>query len=153
MQGAPTVAEFAAIRAPNERPGVPRPILGPAIAGAIGLGTCVAFGIVNPEGGPTICPFRAATGLYCPGCGATRMMHQLMIGDVGRAVRLNPLAFLFVPLMAWWSFAGLTAMLGGPRLATPRFTARQTWLLAGVVLAFWILRNVPVFPFRLMGPL
>ena len=140
------------MRAPSQPPVVPRPMLGPAIAGAIGLGTCVAFGIVNPEGGPTICPFRAATGLYCPGCGATRMMHQLMTGDVGRALRLNPLAFLFVPLMAWWCFAGLTAMLGGPRWATPTFTARQTWLLAGVVLAFWILRNIPTSPFTLLAP-
>jgi hypothetical protein len=80
-------------------------------------------------------------------------LHHLVIGDIGRAFRLNPLAFLFVPLMAWWCFAGLTAMVGGPRWTTPSFTARQTWILAGVVVAFWVLRNVPIFPFRLMGPL
>lgn len=80
------------------------------------------------------------------------MLHSLMTGDVGRAARLNPLAFLLVPLMAWWAFAGLTALMGGPRWKTPTFTARQTWILAGVVLAFWVLRNIPASPFTLLAP-
>ena len=101
-------------------------MLGPVVAGAIGLGVCVTAGLVDPTGGPVLCPFLAATGLYCPGCGATRMMHRLMVGDPVGALHLNPLAFVLIPLMAWWSYAGLTAMLGGPRWPTPRFTARQT---------------------------
>ncbi len=131
---------------------VPRPLLGPIIAGAIGLSACVAIGIVDPTGGPVLCPFRAATGMYCPGCGATRMMHRLMVGDPFGALHMNPLAFVLIPLVAWWSYAGLTAMLGGPRWPPPRFTARQTAVLAFAVLAFWILRNIPTSPFTLLAP-
>ena len=135
-----------------EPPTVARPLLGPIIAGAIGLGACVAIGVVDPTGGPVLCPFRAMTGLYCPGCGATRMMHRLVVGDPLGALHMNPLAFVFIPLMAWWYFAGLTAMVGGPRWSTPRFTARQTAALAVAVLAFWILRNIPTSPFTLLAP-
>jgi hypothetical protein len=131
---------------------VRRPMLGPVFAGAIGLGVCVTAALVDPTGGPVLCPFRAATGLYCPGCGATRMMHRLMVGDPFGALHMNPLAFVFLPLMAWWSYAGLTAMLGGPRWPTPRFTARQTSALAIVVVAFWVLRNIPMSPFTLLAP-
>ena len=92
------------------------------------------------------------TGLYCPGCGATRMMHRLVVGDPLGALHMNPLAFVFIPLMVWWCFAGLTAMVGGPRWSTPRFTGRQTAALAVAVLAFWILRNIPSSPFTLLAP-
>ena len=100
---------------------------------------------VDPTGGPVLCPFRAATGLACPGCGATRMMHRLMIGDLARAFRYNPLAFVLLPLTAWWLFASLTSGLGGPKWWTPTFTARAVWVLAAVTLSFWVLRNLAPF--------
>ncbi len=122
-------------------------MLAPVVAGAIGLGVCVTMGVVDPTGGPTLCPFRAMTGLACPGCGTTRMLHHLMLGDVSRAFALNPLAFVVVPFVAWWLFASATAVLGGPRWRTPHLSTRATWVLAAVVLAFWVLRNLPVAPF------
>ena len=122
-------------------------MLAPVVVGAIGLGACVTMGVVDPTGGPTLCPFRALTGLACPGCGTTRMLHHLMVGDLARAFALNPLAFVLLPFVAWWLFASLTAALGGPRWRTPHASARVGWALAAVVLAFWVLRNIPVAPF------
>src|SRR5438132_1556232 len=40
------------------------------------------------------CPFRAATGLPCPGCGATRAFHYAVRGRFSEALSFSPLATL-----------------------------------------------------------
>jgi hypothetical protein len=122
-----------------------RPIAAPVVVGAAALATCVGFALVDPDGGPVLCPFRAATGLACPGCGSTRMLHRLATGDPAGAFLLNPLAFVMLPLVAWWLFVGFTARLGGPRWRTPQFSAAATWVLAVATVAFWVVRNLPPF--------
>src|SRR3954469_4662288 len=42
------------------------------------------------------CPFHAATGLWCPGCGMTRATYALLHGDLGAALSAN----VFLPLFA-----------------------------------------------------
>lgn len=150
--GGPAVVPVGPPTSPPSASLVRRPVLAPVLAGAIGLGACAVMGLVDPTGGPVLCPFRAATGLACPGCGSTRMLHRLAVGDPLGAFRYNPLAFVFVPLVAWWLFAALTRALGGPRWRTPQFSARATWVLAGVVLAYWVLRNLPIPPFDAISP-
>jgi len=59
---------------------------------------CAAF-VFSPAtvaSGPTICPFRLATGLPCPGCGLTRSWVALAHGRVSDSFGANlfgPLAF------------------------------------------------------------
>ncbi|MGZ4711484.1 MAG: DUF2752 domain-containing protein [Acidimicrobiia bacterium] len=129
-----------------------RPVAGPVLGGAVLLAGGVVAHVVDPTGGPTLCPFRAATGLLCPLCGGTRMVHRLMVGDPVGAFGLNPLAFVLLPIATWWLFVALTATAGGPTLRTPRLSARSGWVLAAVTLAFWVLRNLPVAPFRALAP-
>lgn len=45
------------------------------------------------------CPFHAATGLPCPGCGASRAMASLFRGEWGAVFRSHPFAPLF--LLGW----------------------------------------------------
>ena len=40
-----------------------RPYAAPVLAGAVLAAGCVALALVNPAGGPPICPFKAMTGL------------------------------------------------------------------------------------------
>src|SRR5207245_10112823 len=40
------------------------------------------------------CQFHALTGLYCPGCGSLRAMHQLLLGHIPTAFHLNALFLL-----------------------------------------------------------
>ena len=47
----------------------------------------------------TVCPSAAIARIPCPGCGLTRAALQLLRGDLTRAMDLNPLAPVVVPLL------------------------------------------------------
>jgi hypothetical protein len=47
------------------------------------------------------CPFHALTGLYCPGCGSLRTIHQLLHMHFLSAFKLNPLLVLSISLLGY----------------------------------------------------
>ncbi|WP_460185552.1 DUF2752 domain-containing protein [Thermopirellula anaerolimosa] len=87
------------------------------------------------------CPFRYFTGMYCPGCGSLRATHQLLNGRVMRAVDLNPLMVLLLP--------GICLFLVRPQSFQQPWVG---WTLLSLIIAFWILRNIPIFPFSILAP-
>ncbi|MGQ9576978.1 MAG: DUF2752 domain-containing protein [Thermoguttaceae bacterium] len=96
------------------------------------------------------CPFRAITGLRCPGCGTLRALHQLLHGNLVAALRLNPLMVIsIVPLTLWLVASCL--LPGYLAAAQERLGAGPVWAVLIVVVAFWILRNIPCYPFCLLG--
>jgi hypothetical protein len=98
------------------------------------------------------CLFHAATGLYCPACGLARALHQLLHGHVVQAFGLNPAAVLFVPIAAGCglSYAGRVLLGRAPRTWTIPRPAMH--LLVACLVAFWVARNIPVYPFTLLAP-
>jgi hypothetical protein len=128
-----------------------RPVAAPVAAGAVLLGGCVAVAVVDPSGGPTLCPFKLATGLDCPGCGGTRAAHQLLTGHPLAAADLNLLALIAIPLVLWGLFASLTAMLGGPRWRALSFSPVLVRAALVVAVVFWAVRNIPVAPLDWLG--
>jgi hypothetical protein len=128
-----------------------RPKVAPLIVGGLLLGGCVALAVVDPTHGPPLCPFKAVTGYDCPGCGGTRAAHQLFTGHLATAVDFNVLAVLAMPLILWSLFVSVTAMLGGPRWRGISLSPQWTRIALVVLVAFWVLRNIPVFPFSWLG--
>lgn len=55
------------------------------------------------EDGPILCPVRILTGYPCPGCGGTRAMGSIALGQFDQAWSFNPLAFLFVIVSIAWA--------------------------------------------------
>ena len=111
-------------------------------AGALAVTTLVATVDPNQPGHYPTCPFLAVTGLYCPGCGSLRALHDLAHGDLAGAVARNPLVVvaaggLLVAFVLW------TRRLwrGAPRSRVA--PAALLYGLLTLVLAFWVLRNVP----------
>jgi ABC-type Na+ efflux pump permease subunit len=123
----------------------------PYVAGGLLLGGCVALAIVDPTDGPPLCPFKAVTGLDCPGCGGTRAAHQLFTGNLGAALSFNVLAVLAIPFLLWALFVSLTAMLGGPRWRNVSLLSPWTRVAVVVIAVFWVARNLPFAPFDWLG--
>ena len=93
------------------------------------------------------CPFRMITGLQCPGCGTTRACYQLIHLHPIAAFKLNPLMMMTLPFLIY-GLLGFTksAITGQPqrRVFIPSF---YLWAWVVVMIAFWIFRNTPWYPF------
>lgn len=140
------MSQWASTTVRTEPSPVKRPVLAPLVAGAALVAGCAVVGIVDPSRGPTICPFKLATGLDCPGCGGTRAAHDLVRGDLVGALDHNVLAVIAIPLILWGLFTWLTSALGGPKLRT--FTPSTRWTVVAVVVlvVFWVVRNLSFAP-------
>jgi Protein of unknown function (DUF2752) len=102
-------------------------------------------GMVNPNepGHYPTCPFLAVTGLYCPGCGTLRTIHALAHLDPVAALGLNPLAVATIPfLLFWWGRWVVRTVQDRPRRTTLAHPA-WLWVFLGVVLVYWVVRNLP----------
>ena len=80
------------------------------------------------------CPFHAATGLYCPGCGMTRATLALVSGNVQLAVHQNIL-LVIAPFLIW-----LYQYNRSRRLVSDNIIIIVAALL---MIAFTFARNVP----------
>jgi hypothetical protein len=98
------------------------------------------------------CPFHALTGLYCPGCGTVRALHELLHGHILSAIDLNPLSMLLLPFLAYPFLSNVTLVLRGRRSPRVMLPPILGWLLVATVLAFWVLRNIPVWPLTVLAP-
>lgn len=141
------VADHEARTAAPGRPGRARRMVAPlAAAGAVGALT-LALHVRDPHtsGSWGLCPFRALTGLDCPGCGGLRAVNDLGNLDVVSAASSNLLLVLAIPLLValWVAWARRAWRDGGP--AGP--PARHRLLLgqgALVLMAvFTVTRNLP----------
>lgn len=99
------------------------------------------------------CLFHRLTGMSCPGCGMTRATHAALHGDWLQAFRFNPVGVIAFPAIG--AAIGLEIfgwLRGKPLPRGLRVGPRTAWALFGVLLAFWVLRNIPSWPFTLLAP-
>ena len=89
------------------------------------------------------CFFHAWTGLDCPGCGGLRAMHQLLHGHFVAAFQFNPLLVALLPFGLWWFLGWSLETFLHKKLPNPFHSARWPWVLAILVVAFGVLRNLP----------
>jgi hypothetical protein len=125
-----------------------------ATAGLVLCAGGVYLYLFNPAGSGVypLCPFHALTGLHCPGCGTGRALYQLLHGNVWAAMRLNPLAVVLLPPVAYGMLSVALQFVGLKRLPSKFIPAFWIWTLLAVILLYWVLRNVPCYPFTLLAP-
>ena len=91
------------------------------------------------------CLFHLITGLYCPGCGVTRMIYALASFDFYQAFRYNMLLFILFP---FFIFFVLNYFYATYKNKEPLFkkVPQFIWYILIVILILWgILRNI--FPY------
>jgi hypothetical protein len=89
-----------------------------------------------------ICSFRAATGLDCPGCGATRATHALLHGQLVDAWRLNALWVLLSPFAVYAAISEVRLLTFGSALPGNLAHRRSFWLIViAAAMVFFVVRN------------
>lgn len=106
---------------------------------------CVVVALVDPTERMVTppCPLRAATGWWCPLCGATRAASRLLRGDVTTALRFNAVFVVLLPLAVLvWVAAAFPHRL---RWLDPVRSRSRSILIAVVAVlgVFMVVRNLP----------
>jgi len=105
----------------------------------------------NQNGNPLPpCPSRWLTGLYCPGCGATRALHALLHGDIEKAFSMNVVFVTALPIVLLLILQQANVLPGGLQKTARFFSDARPW--AWLLISFAVLRNLPWYPFSLLAP-
>lgn len=98
------------------------------------------------------CPVYVLTGIYCPGCGSQRAMHELFNLNLVKSLSYNILATLFILLLVVdFCFSLLKIEKFRPYKLLNSYRYSSVIVLI-VILLFTVLRNIPVMPFTLLSP-
>lgn len=136
-------------RRPRQLP----PWAAPLAVGAVGLTGLAALALLPDDVRLAVspgCPFRAVTGLDCPGCGGTRAVLALLDGDLRGALGHNVLTVLLLPLLGWAWLGWLRVRLGW-RERAPDLPAAVSMGIAVALTTFMVLRNLPLLPFTYLA--
>lgn len=85
------------------------------------------------------CIFHELTGLYCPGCGITRMFFALLKLDFINAFHYNPLVFIMLLGYIFYKVISLRTPVKLPKYFS--------LILLVIVVLFGVLRNIDTFSF------
>lgn len=96
------------------------------------------------------CLFHSITGLYCTGCGMTRALHYIMIGQFYQGFRMNPLGVLSAPFLIWALFVVLYRLIMDRPL--PNIPTWAPWAILAVIVLYTVARNLPWEPFSWLAP-
>lgn len=98
------------------------------------------------------CPFHKYVGLDCPGCGSQRAIHALLHGKILLAINYNLLLVISLPFLL---------VHFGLKIYSYFAKKDKTWIfwyrpvtpkiIFGIVLTFWVLRNIPCQPFNYLA--
>lgn len=117
-------------------------------------GLAVLFFFLNPSEQIIFpkCVFHSLTGYHCPGCGSQRAIHSLLHLDFAGVVGNN---FLFLPAGLLIIFHYIRQPLHKlfkwnlPNILYKKYTPI---IILVVIILFWILRNLPFYPFSVLAP-
>ena len=97
------------------------------------------------------CFFRILTRLECPGCGSARSAYHLLHGNFGTAIDYNILFIAAVPFVAIEGLSRLFSRSENQVLKFRVFNYIRAWQVMLIVIIFWVIRNLPVYPFTLLS--
>ena len=88
------------------------------------------------------CIFHLVTGLWCPGCGITRMLFSIITGDFKEAFYYNQLLFISSPIFLFFFIENIYAKLKNKKPMYLKVPNIVYYLYIVLLVLFMILRNI-----------
>lgn len=99
------------------------------------------------------CMFYTLTGFLCPGCGSQRAVSSLLHGDIRQALHFNVLVVASFPFILFsYTLNVLNAFKTAPLIQKIFYSPLFVKIVLAVVLLFFVLRNITIYPFTLLSP-
>ncbi len=110
-------------------------------AGLLYFGLNRIFGFAIP------CVFHKITGFYCPGCGVTGMLTDLLQFDFLGAFEHNQVLFVSLPIIIYLLVKLCIGYIKNGSLVLGKVDNCIVYVLIAVLVIFGILRNIPCFSY------
>jgi len=98
------------------------------------------------------CPLHATTGIWCPGCGATRASYLLLQGDVAGALHFNAMWVLLAPFVVYQVASFAAEAFGIRWLRRIPMTQPVIVAILASLAGFFVVRNLPFEMFEALNP-
>ncbi|AXK86860.1 DUF2752 domain-containing protein [Nocardia farcinica] len=117
----------------------------PMLTAAAGAGVLVLLHVRDPhvEGSYGECPVYALFGVYCPGCGGMRAVHNLTDGRVLDSLHSNLLALPLIVAFFWFVADWSVRAWRGQKPRVPAIDRSVMWALFALFAVYAVLRNTP----------
>jgi len=120
----------------------------------LGIGLAFLYFYINPSTVNFLpkCTLYQTTGIYCPGCGSQRATHHLLNLNITGVLQQN---ILFVAgLIIFGYYLTIKGVNYFFKKNIYLYTQNKKVQIAIFlfILVFWILRNIPEYPFNLLAP-
>ncbi len=93
------------------------------------------------------CVFRMVTGLYCPGCGVTRMFLALFTFKFVEAFQSNCFVFILLPYGIFVYVRHYVCIIKGKAFAYNNYHRYILNVILILAFVFGVVRNIPYFYF------
>lgn len=124
--------------------------------GILFLGTGLAFlyFFINPSEVNFFpkCPLYVTTGIYCPGCGSQRATHQLLRFNFLGVLQQNVLYFASLIVLLYHVIVTLLNLYFKTTIYNYLYHPKTPIIILIIVIIYWILRNIPYYPFNILAP-
>lgn len=98
------------------------------------------------------CLFYKATNLHCPGCGTQRAIHNILQGNILAGLRHNILIALVILVLGYKTALYILKKLFKKEYNSLLNNSIVTKSVLILVILFWILRNIDIYPFTFLAP-
>lgn len=107
---------------------------------------CIFIFVINKYKIP--CIINSVFGIFCPGCGITRMFLSIIKLDFYQAFRYNIIVFLLLPLFVFYGFLEFKNKQFNKKNILNSEKYKFLWMIILIiVILFGILRNFEKFKF------
>ncbi|MCX7835597.1 MAG: DUF2752 domain-containing protein [bacterium] len=132
---------------------IPKPASSLLVGMMVGVGIILLYGFdpLTSKFYPP-CIFYRLTHWYCPGCGTGRALHALLHLQWKQAFSYNPILFPMLIFLGWDKIRSYYQLSGKWYLLPQKWQPYREWILVGVVMLYWIARNIPLYPFSCLSP-
>lgn len=100
------------------------------------------------------CGLYRFTGFLCPGCGGQRALHHLLHGEFLTALKDNAVFVVGLPFLIYLYFVCVRVYIFNDLKYSNSFvfSSKFGYSILIILLIFFILRNIPVYPFTYLLP-
>ena len=98
------------------------------------------------------CPLYVSTGIYCPGCGSQRATHNLLNFNFLGVLNQNVLYIFGLLIIGYHLLISGINYIFSKTIYNYIYHPKTPIVLLIIIVVFWILRNIPYYPFNFLAP-